>query len=168
MYIHLTNVSIQKHTDDYENNKNHSKWDLKSLRIYLLTKIGKEETEMLFSDIQSVILKSLFSVENVMIQDKHCFELYGYDILIDDKLNPWLLEVNAMPSMVTSSESDKQMKNALIEDTLNIIDLENERSGDETQIGGYDLIWNNGAVDELSVDGYYKSYLGCSNQSIDE
>jgi hypothetical protein len=32
-------------------------------------------------------------VQNVIINDRHCCEMYGYDIMIDDDLRPWLIEV---------------------------------------------------------------------------
>ena len=45
-------------------------------------------------------------MQNIMINDRHCFELYGYDIIIDDTLNPWLVEVNASPSLTTTTQVD--------------------------------------------------------------
>ena len=45
--------------------------------------------------MDQLIVHSLKAVQNVMINDRHCFECYGYDILIDADLKPWLVEVVA-------------------------------------------------------------------------
>ena len=53
-----------------------------------------------------------------------CFEIYGFDILLDSKLKPWLLEVNISPSLSSSSPLDKKIKTMLICDTLNLTGIQ--------------------------------------------
>jgi tubulin polyglutamylase TTLL4 len=36
-----------------------------------------------------------------------CFEIYGFDVILDHALRPWLLEVNVLPSLSSSSPYDK-------------------------------------------------------------
>lgn len=52
-----------------------------------------------------------------------CFEVLGFDIMIDHKLNPYLLEINYTPSFTTDTPLDRLIKKNLIQDTLNILDI---------------------------------------------
>lgn len=119
-FIHLTNVAIQKHNGDY-NNKHGGKWDLNNLRLYLEQTAGLEASNRCFAGIDQLIVHSLKSVQNVMINDRHCFECYGYDVLIDGDLKPWLVEINASPSLSTTTESDRIMKQSLLRDIYTIV-----------------------------------------------
>lgn len=137
--IHLTNVAIQKTHDDYD--ERGCKWNLRQLKLYMTTKHGRESAERCFSHIQEIILRSLIAVQKVIIQDKHCYELYGYDVLIDENLHPWLLEVNASPSLTADTKMDYELKHNMLDDMLTVIDMEKRLTGDETSIGGFDLIY---------------------------
>eukprot|EP00794_Sanderia_malayensis_P003785 gene3785-4308_t len=76
MFVHLTNVSIQKHGGEY-NASHGGKWTVHNLRVYLEGTRGKEVTEKLFDEMNWLIVHSLKAVQNVMTSDRHCFENYG-------------------------------------------------------------------------------------------
>lgn len=125
LYQHLTNVAIQKTAPDYKAEKG-CKWLLRNLKLFLITKHGQETTMKLFTEIEALVIRSLLSVQKIMIQDKHCFEVYGYDILIDQDLKPWLLEVNASPSVSAETQWDYDLKHAMLNDAFNVIDIEKQ------------------------------------------
>ncbi|XP_075820002.1 putative tubulin polyglutamylase TTLL9 isoform X4 [Microtus pennsylvanicus] len=169
-YVHLTNVAVQKTSPDYHPKKG-CKWMIQRFRQYLASKHGPEAVERLFRDMDNIFIRSLQSVQKVIISDKHCFELYGYDILIDQDLKPWLLEVNASPSLTASSQEDYELKTCLLEDTLHVVDMEARLTGREKRVGGFDLMWNDGPVSreegpsDLSGMGNFvtNTHLGCVN-----
>lgn len=84
--------------------------------------------------MQDVIIKTLIAAHPVVkhnyrssfpnhVRGSACFEILGFDILLDRKLKPWLIEVNRSPSFHTDAPLDKEIKEALLMDTLNLIDL---------------------------------------------
>lgn len=75
-FIHLTNVAIQKTAENYDE-RTGGKMELQALKLYLMSRYGVERIDALFWEIQMIILRSLLAVQSVMIQDRHCYELYG-------------------------------------------------------------------------------------------
>ncbi|XP_072759435.1 probable tubulin polyglutamylase TTLL9 [Anoplolepis gracilipes] len=158
--IHLTNMAIQlkaRHNIENislienQNEKWNGKWDgckwaLCKLKDYLIADHGAEVVENLMQRITGVIMASLLAVQPAMMQDRNCFELYGYDVLLSDDLRPWLLEVNASPALTGTDKEDYRLKFDLIDDVLNVLDFEGHFSGHETRIGGLDLLWQDGPV----------------------
>ena len=51
----------------------------------------------------------------------NCFEVFGFDILVDSDLKPWLLEVNLSPSLATDSPLDMMIKSTLLSDVFNLV-----------------------------------------------
>ena len=125
------------------------------------------QAEKLMEDIGWIIVHSLKAFQNVMIHDKHCFELYGYDIIIDADLKPWLIEVNASPSLTADTNEDYSLKFSLLQDVLDIVDMDgsnraaaNGQAEERGRVGGFDLIWENSAP-YYPAGTSLRTMLGC-------
>eukprot|EP01120_Amphizonella_sp_Union-15-10_P005798 TRINITY_DN1767_c0_g1_i1.p1 TRINITY_DN1767_c0_g1~~TRINITY_DN1767_c0_g1_i1.p1 ORF type:complete len:437 (-),score=53.28 TRINITY_DN1767_c0_g1_i1:7-1317(-) len=75
-----------------------------------------------WNDFKKVILKTLVTFSPLLPNsDPREFNLYGFDLLLDQKLKPWLIEVNLSPSMNVSSYEDVFVKEPLMDDLLKVL-----------------------------------------------
>ncbi|CAH2327661.1 tubulin polyglutamylase TTLL5 isoform X4 [Pelobates cultripes] len=135
-FMHLTNYSINKDSpcfvanDDPEKENYGSQWTMSAMLRHLKQK-GKDTTTLM-AEIEDLIIKTIISVEGsitvecsgVLAGKKNCFELYGFDVLIDENLKPWLMEVNSSPSLDPYSPLGLKVKANLIADMLTLVGLE--------------------------------------------
>ena len=131
-YIHLTNYSINKTAANFEQNDSVNeefgeKWTLFTLKNYF--KKHNLDYDKVWGKIKDIIVKVILSVTEIAIplikqfklSSANLFELYGVDILLDETLNPWLMEVNLNPSLNCDSQLDLKVKSRLLTDIFNII-----------------------------------------------
>ena len=76
----------------------------------------------LIPTMKYMIQKSFYSVRKTIdpYRRKHCFELFGYDFILDEDFNIWLIEVNTNPCLEESSQMLKEYLPRLIEDMLKV------------------------------------------------
>lgn len=72
--------------------------------------------------MKELIIRSMYSVRKKIdpFKRKHCFELFGYDFILDEDFNVWLIEVNTNPCIEESSELLKIYLPRMIEDMLRL------------------------------------------------
>ncbi|RMC08991.1 hypothetical protein DUI87_13996 [Hirundo rustica rustica] len=131
--MHLTNYAINRHNANFvRDDAVGSKRKLSTLNAWMAE--HSYDTSKLWADIDDIVIKTLISAHSVL---KHhyqscfsnyttgcaCFEILGFDILLDRRLKPWLLEVNRSPSLGTDSQLDREVKDALLCDTFNLINV---------------------------------------------
>ena len=57
-FVHLTNVAVQKGSSSY-NAETGGKWDLRKLKLHLISKHGKAKVDQLFVEMQDICIQSL-------------------------------------------------------------------------------------------------------------
>uniref|UniRef100_X1ZPC2 Tubulin--tyrosine ligase-like protein 5 n=1 Tax=Capitella teleta TaxID=283909 RepID=X1ZPC2_CAPTE len=131
--MHLTNYSVNKKSNDYVKNDDPdvedfgNKWSLGAMLRYLRS-IGKDTTGMMMR-IEDVLIKTLLAAEvpiatackMFMPFRGNCFGLYGFDILVDENLRPWVIEVNLSPSLAWDSPLDLKIKSNMMADLFSLV-----------------------------------------------
>lgn len=143
----MTNYSINKFNSKFEKNrrvddpeegvneeghKRSVKWFLKHIDNQ------GHDSSLLWREIKAIALKTICSIQPIL---KHyysslksndfwsgcCFEVLGFDILISDRMKPYILEVNASPSFGTDSPLDYEIKSGLVRDTFRLVNFSLKR-----------------------------------------
>jgi len=131
-FMHLTNYSINKKNENFVANDNIEnddvgfKWSLTAFCNHL-EQVGID-MDLLWSRIYDLIIKTIACGEHYVLAAMkknnmfrlNCFEVFGFDILVDSDLKPWVIEVNLSPSLATDAPLDMVIKTNLLTDTFNM------------------------------------------------
>lgn len=136
--MHLTNYAINKDNPKFIFNKSEKDMSVGHKRsltaVYdQLARHGVDVVE-LKQTIKDILIKTFMSglpalrhqyrscqIENYA--SNMCFQILGFDIMLDEKARPFLLEVNHTPSFVTDTPLDEAIKKSLIKDSLVLMNI---------------------------------------------
>ncbi|NWH34859.1 TTLL7 polyglutamylase, partial [Chloropsis hardwickii] len=142
LYMHLTNYSVNKHNEHFERDETEDKGSKRSIKWFTeFLETNNLDVSKFWSDISELVVKTLIVAEPHVLHayrmcrpgqapgsDSVCFEVLGFDILLDRKLKPWLLEINRAPSFGTDQKIDYDVKKGVL---LNALKLLNIRTSDK-------------------------------------
>lgn len=133
-YVHLTNPPVQKGNAEV-------RWGSMNTDVHrYYERLASEgiDAQALKQRIHDAVTKvTLACSEEARLlasylpgDHSHCYELLGFDVLIDADLNPWVLECNLGPVMSVGAEYDeaaatlvRAAKNTVSRDTLSVLGL---------------------------------------------
>ncbi|XP_071799892.1 tubulin polyglutamylase TTLL7-like [Asterias amurensis] len=137
LYMHLTNYSINKKSGNFERSADvntGSKRSIKFLNDYL--RKNDYDVTLMWKKIADVIIKTMIVAEPHVLHsyrmcrpgqssgsDSCCFEILGFDIMLDRKLKPWLIEINRAPSFGTDEKIDFDIKHGVLTDTFKLLNM---------------------------------------------
>ncbi len=143
-YKHFTNTSINKKNKSFieKNSRTYVK-NFNYMNKYLQKK--GHDVPTVWKNIKNVCVDTVKSIlpllrknyregtENDADKQKNnyiCFTILGFDIILDSKLKPWLLEVNMCPSFIHNNAMDYKIKYNLQKETIQMLGISRNKKTD--------------------------------------
>ena len=140
LFMHLTNYSINKHADNFEASDAADAGSKRSLAwLTEWLDANGHDSALLWRRMADVVLKTLMIAlpANVhaykvaqsstssagLSTESKCFAIFGFDLFLDRKLKPFVIEVNRSPSFTCDSELDHEIKFGVVCSALRLLKL---------------------------------------------
>ena len=120
-FVHLTNYSLQKYNKSFSKFEKGNEISFKNFQDFINE---KEESfnfrEIIFPKFIEIVKHSVLCAKNKinLKNRKYCFEILGYDFMMDEDKNVYLIEINTNPGLEISSDLIGELVPRMIDNAL--------------------------------------------------
>lgn len=124
-YIHLTNDAIQQKSEEYGKFEAGNKVSYSEFQAYLDLEFPQKYVNFekdLNSQIRKIVSDTFMASYEIIDPNRklHCFELLGYDFMIDQDFKVWLIEVNTNPCLELSCSYLSRLIPSVLDNTFRV------------------------------------------------
>ena len=122
-FIHITNHSLQKKSSKFEYYEYGNEMSYSDFKEFMKEeKIPLENFDKMIERMKFLVKISFKAVGSKLLRVTPvlCFEIFGYDFILDNDFNPWILEINNNPGLGISSPVIQKLVPRMMDDALRL------------------------------------------------